>query len=75
MRKIKNVRLVSFSNCVGGLIFVGMQAYEWSKLIHEGVRPWENPLVLHNLVHTFFMITGFHGTRINWSYIFIYICL
>ena len=23
--------------------FVGMQAFEWTKLIHEGVRPWENP--------------------------------
>jgi cytochrome c oxidase subunit 3 len=26
-----------------GATFVGMQAFEWSKLIHEGVRPWENP--------------------------------
>ncbi len=26
---------------LGGLTFVGMQAFEWSKLIfHEGVRPW-----------------------------------
>ena len=31
------------ATALGGLIFVGMQAYEWSKLIHEGVRPWENP--------------------------------
>ena len=29
---------------IGGLTFVGMQAFEWSKLIfHEGVRPWTNP--------------------------------
>ena len=26
-----------------GAAFVGMQAFEWSKLISEGVRPWENP--------------------------------
>ena len=28
-----------------GATFVGMQAFEWTKLIvHEGVRPWGNPL-------------------------------
>src|SRR3954471_1586743 len=26
-----------------GATFVSMQAFEWSKLIHEGVRPWGNP--------------------------------
>ena len=31
------------ATALGGLTFVGMQAFEWSKLIHEGVRPWENP--------------------------------
>ncbi|MDF9897444.1 UNVERIFIED_ORG: cytochrome c oxidase subunit 3 [Pseudomonas reinekei] len=28
-----------------GVTFVGMQAFEWSKLIAEGVRPWGNPMV------------------------------
>src|SRR3970282_2435646 len=27
-----------------GATFVGMQAFEWSKLIAEGVRPWGNPM-------------------------------
>ena len=28
-----------------GATFVGMQAFEWTKLIlHEGIRPWGNPL-------------------------------
>src|SRR4030081_1685043 len=28
-----------------GELFVGMQAFEWSKLIlHEGIRPWGNPI-------------------------------
>ena len=31
------------ATAIGGLTFVGMQVFEWSKLIHEGVRPWENP--------------------------------
>src|SRR5206468_4884930 len=26
-----------------GATFVGMQAFEWTKLIREGVRPWSNP--------------------------------
>ena len=26
-----------------GATFVGMQAFEWTKLITEGVRPWGNP--------------------------------
>lgn len=26
-----------------GASFVGMQAFEWTKLISEGVRPWGNP--------------------------------
>src|SRR5213592_528648 len=26
-----------------GATFVGMQAFEWTKLILEGVRPWGNP--------------------------------
>ena len=37
------------ATAIGGLIFVGMQAYEWSKLIHEGVRPWSNLLAQRNL--------------------------
>ena len=32
------------ATAVGGLTFVGMQAFEWTKLIfHEGIRPWSNP--------------------------------
>ena len=27
-----------------GATFVGMQAFEWTKLIMEGVRPWGNPM-------------------------------
>ena len=27
-----------------GASFVGMQAFEWSKLIEDGVRPWGNPM-------------------------------
>ena len=60
---------------IGGLTFVGMQAFEWSKLIfHDGVRPWGNPFGAEQFGAFFFMITGFHGTRFNWCYLFVYFC-
>lgn len=49
-----------------GAIFVGMQAFEWTKLIvHEGVRPWANPLGAPQFGSCFFMITGFHGLHVS----------
>ena len=56
-----------------GAIFVGMQAFEWTKLIHEGVRPWGNPGARHQFGSTFFMITGFHGTHVTIGVIFLII--
>ena len=47
-----------------GATFVGMQAFEWTKLIHEGVRPWGNPWGAAQFGSSFFMITGFHGTHV-----------
>ncbi len=48
-----------------GATFVGMQAFEWTKLIMEGVRPWSNPWGAPQFGSTFFMITGFHGTHVT----------
>ncbi|WP_439888032.1 heme-copper oxidase subunit III family protein [Pseudomonas sp. MBLB4123] len=48
-----------------GLTFVGMQAFEWSKLISEGVRPWGNPMGAAQFGASFFMITGFHGLHVS----------
>jgi cytochrome c oxidase subunit 3 len=56
-----------------GAAFVGMQAFEWSKLIHEGVRPWGNPWGAAQFGSTFFMITGFHGTHVTIGVIFLLI--
>ena len=59
---------------IGGLTFVGMQAFEWSKLIfHEGVRPWSNPFGAPQFGSFFFMITGFHGTHVSIGVIFLFI--
>ncbi len=48
-----------------GLSFVGMQAFEWSKLIEDGVRPWGNPFGAAQFGSAFFMITGFHGLHVS----------
>ena len=56
-----------------GATFVGMQAFEWSKLISEGVRPWENPWGAAQFGSSFFMITGFHGTHVTIGVIFLVI--
>jgi len=54
-----------------GATFVGMQAFEWTKLIGEGVRPWGNPWGADQFGSTFFMITGFHGTHVSIGVIFL----
>ncbi|KAE9632820.1 MULTISPECIES: heme-copper oxidase subunit III family protein [Parasedimentitalea] len=56
-----------------GAGFVGMQVFEWSKLIHEGVRPWGNPFGAEQFGASFFMITGFHGTHVSIGVIFLLI--
>ena len=56
-----------------GATFVGMQAFEWTKLILEGVRPWGNPWGAAQFGSAFFMITGFHGTHVTIGVIFLII--
>ncbi|MGO4636917.1 heme-copper oxidase subunit III family protein [Mesorhizobium sp. 2RAF45] len=56
-----------------GATFVGMQAFEWTKLITEGVRPWGNPWGAAQFGSCFFMITGFHGTHVTIGVIFLMI--
>jgi cytochrome c oxidase subunit 3 len=54
-----------------GASFVGMQAFEWTKLIHEGVRPWGNPMGAAQFGSSFFMITGFHGLHVSAGVIYL----
>jgi cytochrome c oxidase subunit 3 len=56
-----------------GATFVGMQAFEWTKLIREGVRPWGNPWGAAQFGSSFFMITGFHGTHVSIGVLFLLI--
>jgi cytochrome c oxidase subunit 3 len=55
-----------------GASFVGMQAFEWTKLIvEEGIRPWGNPAGAAQFGSTFFMITGFHGMHVSAGVIYL----
>ena len=54
-----------------GATFVGMQVFEWSKLISEGVRPWANPMGAAQFGSAFFMITGFHGLHVSVGVIYL----
>jgi len=49
---------------VGGLAFLGMQAYEWTTLIQAGARLHSNPWGVAHFGAYFFLITGFHGSHV-----------
>jgi cytochrome c oxidase subunit 3 len=59
-------RLVRFLvlTVVGGSLFLGMQAYEWTNLIREGGTLFSNPWGVPVFTACFFLITGFHGTHV-----------
>ncbi|WP_035054596.1 heme-copper oxidase subunit III family protein [Andreprevotia chitinilytica] len=61
-----------FATAAFGVMFVSMQAFEWTKLIvHEGIRPWGNPLGAAQFGACFFMITGFHGLHVSAGVIYL----
>ena len=49
---------------LGGLAFLGMQAYEWTKLIQAGAKLDSNPWGVPQFGASFFVITGFHGSHV-----------
>lgn len=57
-----------------GASFVGLQAFEWTKLIvDEGIRPWGNPFGAEQFGAVFFMVTGFHGMHVTGGVIYLFI--
>lgn len=65
-RNRKATAALMLATALLGASFVGMQAFEWSKLIlEEGVRPWGNPMGAAQFGASFFMITGFHGLHVS----------
>jgi cytochrome c oxidase subunit III len=67
----RTVALMLFTAALG-TAFVGMQAFEWAKLIiEEGIRPWGNPFGAAQFGSSFFMITGFHGLHVTAGVIYL----
>lgn len=56
---------------LGGLLFLGMQAYEWTHLIHRGLTLTGNPFGATLFGTTFFIITGFHGAHVTGGVIYL----
>jgi heme/copper-type cytochrome/quinol oxidase subunit 3 len=57
---------------LGGVVFLGCQAYEWNKLIfHEGLGFASNPYGASLFGTTFFIITGFHGMHVTGGVIYL----
>lgn len=70
--RVNAVTLMVLTGALGEL-FVGMQAFEWTKLIlQEGVRPWGNPMGAAQFGSAFFMITGFHGLHVTIGVIYLF---
>ena len=73
-RNRKMTALFLLLTALGGATFVGMQAFEWTKLIvEEGIRPWGNPYGAAQFGSAFFMITGFHGFHVSIGVLFLLI--
>jgi heme/copper-type cytochrome/quinol oxidase subunit 3 len=49
---------------LGGVIFLSLQAYEWTHLIHRGLGFTSNAWGASQFGTTFFMLTGFHGCHV-----------
>lgn len=64
-RDKKRIALFMFLTALFGATFVSMQAFEWTKLISEGVRPWTNPFGAAQFGSVFFLVTGFHGLHVS----------
>lgn len=67
----KEVAMWMFWTIIGGLAFLGCQAWEWTHLHHEGAWWGSNPFLnadgtvaSTNFTNLFFTITGFHGFHV-----------
>ena len=68
-------RLYLFLTILGGISFLGLQAYEWGHLIHEGMTITGNPFGNALFGTTFFILTGFHGCHVLGGVIYLTVTL
>lgn len=60
----KEVANYMFLTILGGLAFLGCQAWEWTTFIGEGARLYGNPFGPRAFAALFFIVTGFHGFHV-----------
>jgi cytochrome c oxidase subunit III len=59
------------ATALGGAIFVSLQAYEWTHLIHAGLHINGNPWGASLFGTTFYLVTGFHGLHVTGGVIYL----
>ncbi|HXG53316.1 MAG TPA: cytochrome c oxidase subunit 3 [candidate division Zixibacteria bacterium] len=55
---------------LGGVTFLGLQAYEWTHLITEVLPHHQLSFSSHLFATTFFVLTGFHGMHVTGGVIY-----
>jgi heme/copper-type cytochrome/quinol oxidase subunit 3 len=50
---------------LGGAVFLGCQAYEWTHLINHRLPEYQLAFSTHLFATTFFVLTGFHGMHVT----------
>jgi heme/copper-type cytochrome/quinol oxidase subunit 3 len=68
--KVRAKRFLLYT-ALGGAIFVGLQAYEWTHLIHSGLHVNGNPWGASLFGTSFFVVTGFHGLHVTGGVIYL----
>jgi cytochrome c oxidase subunit 3 len=63
-RNPKMASLFLLLTILGGLTFLGCQAFEWTHFIEEGATLTHNPWGVAQFAASFFVITGFHGFHV-----------
>jgi cytochrome c oxidase subunit III len=57
-----------FATILGGAGFLGIQAYEYTHLVHQGIglatSTWEGQPMNNLFGSTFYVVTGFHGLHV-----------
>jgi heme/copper-type cytochrome/quinol oxidase subunit 3 len=67
MRRFRKFLLLTI---LGGLAFLGCQAYEWTHLIGERLPELGFSFTTHLFASTFFVLTGFHGMHVTGGVIY-----
>jgi len=64
-------RVLLFLTALGGALFVSLQAYEWTHLIHRGLHINGNPWGASLFGTSFYLVTGFHGLHVTGGVIYL----